>query len=250
MLSPGADDEVIFDVITAIQEGEYDVIRQAITTKLIGANARDQDNCTLLHWAAINNRVAIAQFLVEHDADVNAVGGLLGETPIHWAIRKKYYAMINLLVQRGADLAHKSNQGLDAVHIALRTGSGNDLVNTLFLLLHSGANPNIVDSDGNTPVTWLMKNRLGRELLRPLQVLIRFGADVNHKDREKQNTALHLAVLTRDMDFRAAFCIHQADINVISIKNADGLTPWNVSDLGTLLHQPTSLPSLHNNFFR
>ena len=31
------------------------------------------------------------------------VAGLLEETPLMWAVRKHYYAMIQLLVQRGAD---------------------------------------------------------------------------------------------------------------------------------------------------
>lgn len=57
--------------------------------------------CTLLHWAAINNRCKIAILLLDHGADSNGIGGTLGETPLLWALRKKYYTMVQLLVQKG-----------------------------------------------------------------------------------------------------------------------------------------------------
>ena len=74
-------------------------------------NGRDKENITPLHWAAINNRIAIVEFvcicvallwshflltipfscchsfLLKRDAIVDAVGGELQATPAHWAIR-------------------------------------------------------------------------------------------------------------------------------------------------------------------
>lgn len=34
---------------------------------MAGANAKDADGCTLLHWAAINNRYEIAQFIIDNN---------------------------------------------------------------------------------------------------------------------------------------------------------------------------------------
>ena len=48
-----------------------------------------QENVTLLHWAAINNRREIVQYFLQLGADCNAVGGELMSTPLHWATRSK-----------------------------------------------------------------------------------------------------------------------------------------------------------------
>lgn len=50
-------------------------------------NLSDKDGCTLLHWAAINNRLQIVKYLISRRADVNAVGGINGEIPLQWAVR-------------------------------------------------------------------------------------------------------------------------------------------------------------------
>ena len=51
-------------------------------------------------------------------------GGVLQESPLQWAIRKRYYAMAELLVTKArADLAHKSAQGSDALHLACKLGA-------------------------------------------------------------------------------------------------------------------------------
>ena len=57
--------------------------------------------CSLLHWAAINNRCIIATLLINNGAIIDKTGGALGETPLQWAINKKYYSMIQLLILKG-----------------------------------------------------------------------------------------------------------------------------------------------------
>ncbi|CAB4409645.1 unnamed protein product [Rhizophagus irregularis] len=47
----------------------------------------DSQNVTALHWAAINNHVIVAKYLIENGAEVNAFGGELVATPLHWAAR-------------------------------------------------------------------------------------------------------------------------------------------------------------------
>ena len=50
-------------------------------------NDRDAQNITALHWAAINNQVLPCKFLLENGAEVDARGGDLNATPLHWAAR-------------------------------------------------------------------------------------------------------------------------------------------------------------------
>ena len=47
----------------------------------------DAEGITVLHWAAINNRIPVASYFLQKGADINALGGELKSAPIHWAVR-------------------------------------------------------------------------------------------------------------------------------------------------------------------
>lgn len=79
------------DTIAAVQEGDLETIRTVLSNRLVSANAKDRDGCTLLHWAAINNRTSITKLLIEYGANSYG-GGVLFESPLQWALRKKYYS--------------------------------------------------------------------------------------------------------------------------------------------------------------
>jgi palmitoyltransferase len=111
------------DVLTAVQEGEFEVVQEVIGGRIVPVNAVDQSGCSLLHWAAINNRVVIARLLIENGLTKSSPGGVLGETPLQWALRKKYYLMMEVIFkQTQCDLSVKSVQGNDALHLACKLG--------------------------------------------------------------------------------------------------------------------------------
>ena len=60
-------------------------------TELVDAgadvNQPDAETVTLLHWASINNRKEIVKYLIAKGATVDAIGGELQSTPLHWATR-------------------------------------------------------------------------------------------------------------------------------------------------------------------
>lgn len=112
----------ILDTIGAVQEGDNETLQTVLANRLVNSNAKDKDGCSLLHWAAINNRITIASLLIEYGANSEG-GGVLNESPLQWALRRKYYTMAQLLVEQlHVDLRHKSSQGLDALHLSCRLG--------------------------------------------------------------------------------------------------------------------------------
>lgn len=116
-------EEYIADIISAVQVGDYDIIKDALRRKLITANSKDSQGCYLLHWAAINNRSSIVNLLIDNGADINVTGGLLGETPLQWAIRRKYYSMAYLLIRKGHNVfSVKASNGSNALATAVATG--------------------------------------------------------------------------------------------------------------------------------
>jgi ankyrin repeat protein len=69
------------------------------------------DNITLLHWAAINNRIEIAKYLINKGANIDAVGGSLNSTPLHWAVRDGKLEMIIFLLSYNAQATLADAQG-------------------------------------------------------------------------------------------------------------------------------------------
>jgi len=135
--------EDYLEILTAVQEGDIDLLRTLVNTsdssssslssstytskydrnKMILLNQVDDNNCTLLHWAAINNRIEITNFLIDHGLIHAISGGILQETPLQWALRKKYYRIMNIIYTRSqCNLYHKSIHGYDALHLACRLG--------------------------------------------------------------------------------------------------------------------------------
>jgi ankyrin repeat protein len=45
--------------------GDYNAVKEALSNKLADANMRDKNGCPLLHWAAMNNRYAIVNLLID-----------------------------------------------------------------------------------------------------------------------------------------------------------------------------------------
>lgn len=50
-------------------------------------NERDNDSVTLMHWAAINNRLELMKYYISKGINVDEPGGELQATPLHWATR-------------------------------------------------------------------------------------------------------------------------------------------------------------------
>lgn len=71
-------------------------------TELIEAgadvNQPDSETVTLLHWAAINNRKDIVKYLIAKGAVVDAIGGELASTPLHWATRSDLIIIIIMII--------------------------------------------------------------------------------------------------------------------------------------------------------
>jgi hypothetical protein len=53
----------------------------------VTANDLDGQGIPALNWAAINNQVLACKFLLERGANVDAIGGDLSATALHWAAR-------------------------------------------------------------------------------------------------------------------------------------------------------------------
>lgn len=180
------DEEDLADIIAAVQTGDIDVLVDVVRRNLIDVNAMDKDGCSLLHWAAINNRYEICEYLIENGAKVNIAGGLLQELPLAWAVRKQFYSICRLLLIHNSDVNHYSKSRMTVLHLALKSGD----LDLVFMLLHYGANPNAVDKKGDSICIWLYKNKIHPELyLKYMQLLINYNCNVINPSNSDDNSS-------------------------------------------------------------
>lgn len=120
-----------------------------------GANVKavDKDGDTPLHEAAHIDDTEIIELFIEKGADIHAEGYL--GTPLHVASSNGQRGVAEILIDKGgADVNRKNSLDETPLHFAARNGH-NDLVE---LLLMKGANPELKDILGKKPLDHLAKN--------------------------------------------------------------------------------------------
>lgn len=113
---------------------------------------KDRDGKTLLHHAVKNNEINFIKFLIESGADINAKDNN-GRTPLNnfplYNDEDDYEDRIDtlsFLITNGAEINNKDNKGNSILHTAIKK----DNINFVRFLILNGANINNVDNYGNT----------------------------------------------------------------------------------------------------
>lgn len=148
--SDSVSDSITKEIVRATQYGNYDICRSIIDSGRFNVNQRDGENVTLLHWAAINNRLELVKYYIACGAIVNAIGGDLKSTPLHWATRQGHIAMVVLLMRSGADASLQDGDGYNCLHLAAQFGH----TSIAAYFIAQGVDINAPDSNGMTPLMW------------------------------------------------------------------------------------------------
>ena len=145
-------------------------------------NARGQkDGFTVLHWAARGGSLAVMEALVDQGANVDAMS-TSGYTALHNAAWRGRLSVVKYLVGMGADVNAKGSNGLTALSWAARAGH---LAVVKFLV---GAGADVLGSTA-------LHTAAGSGHLEMVELLVGAGADVNAKIKADYygSTALHFA---------------------------------------------------------
>ncbi|KAH9527412.1 Palmitoyltransferase zdhhc13 [Dermatophagoides farinae] len=210
--------DITTEIVRATQYGNLDLCQKIIDSGRYGVNQRDHENVTLLHWSAINNRLDLVNYFISKGAIVDAIGGDLQSTALHWATRQGHLPMVVLLMQHRADPSLLDGDGYNALHLAAQFGH----TSIVAYFIAKGQDIDAPDTNGMTALMW---SSFRNNSIDPTQLLITLGANLSLTDRNR-NTALHRAVLARNPIAVSLLLKHGANPN---LKNIAGDTPIEMS---------------------
>ena len=171
-----------------ILKGNMDMVKLLLDAE-VSMHYGSLDGQTMLELAVENRQEDIIQLLLERGAEVEEVDGC-GCTPLHLAVSKGF-GFAEILLEAGADVSETDEDGFTALHYAVSHGHKVAVID----LVHYGADLSAQDHHGCNPLHCVMNTV---ELTYPekeamTQLLLDAGADISAPDNNGE-TPLHHAV--------------------------------------------------------
>ncbi|UJR23383.1 hypothetical protein I4U23_026391 [Adineta vaga] len=215
-------------IVQAVQYNELERIKEILESGKVDVNTPDAEGCYLLHWAAINNHVEIMRYLIAKGAEVDAKGGDLKSTPLHWACRQGCIEAFFLLVDNQADIQSTDINSIQPIHLASQYGQ----IKILAYLLGSGVDVDCLDGRNFTPLIYSCLGPPPDYVPGPesthvscTQFLLTFGANVNYQEPTRHYTAFHFSINNQNaISFHVLLKNPQINIHIKNSDNCDALT--------------------------
>ncbi len=243
-------DEALKDEPTAL------TIAQMLIAAKANVNISDSDGITPLEFVATMGYSTVAQALIAAGAKVNAQDRD-GLTPLHIAALNNNLETREVLLKAGANINARSSKYtyretplLMAAYQLESESKVEDFSDGVILLLSSGANPNQVNSRGNSALMYASRSGY----LKAVKSLLKAGANANAHDN-RGSTVLHYAA-----DCRANPIICEEIVQIIlaegvevDVQDDDGDTALTVAairnhtSIETLLLYAGADPTIKNN---
>ena len=143
-------------------KGNTDVV-QLLLNSGANPNVVSFGGLTPLFWAAANDHFDVSKLLIENGADPNKVENE-GDLPLHGAACNAYYCVVKLLVDKGAEINKAEYMfGKTALHYAAQEAKGGGTNDKCYreviqFLLDNGGDPRKEDTEGETPLSYALRN--------------------------------------------------------------------------------------------
>ncbi|KAK9877679.1 hypothetical protein WA026_019354 [Henosepilachna vigintioctopunctata] len=146
-----------------------------------------------------------------------------GHTPLHFACFNGNYSRIESILSQKPNLNIKNLRGFTPLMEFVNRPPENEVI--LTKLLEAGANPNIPDKEGNSPLHTLAFTMKTNKTKIFASILVKYKANVNSQNNYK-HTALHWAIFRGNEYLVEGLLQCGASIN---IPNASGGTPMDAA---------------------
>jgi len=196
-------------------------------------DAPDLNYRTPLFLAAGSGDIAIVDALVNAGANVNATDRE-GATPLHYAVSHPHnYDVIDYLIKAGADVNAVEKMFSYQGRTLLFKAISSQPMEVIELLLKAGAKLNVEEKYLHELLKHPHRHYL--QLLPKFKLFVEAGADINAQDKDG-NTALHILaredISTEALEVIDFLIEKKADLN---IKNNEGQTPLDISKKNSLM---------------
>ena len=139
----------------AARNGEH-VLLELLLKWGADVSAQDLHRWTPLHHACLYGDGKCVSALLDYGADVDAVTRI-GSTPLFF-VRGSNPALVELLVQKGANIGHRNEKQWTVLHDAAHWNR----TNVIKAYVKCGALINAVDQDGDVPINLAIReNKIG-----------------------------------------------------------------------------------------
>ncbi|XP_071085923.1 serine/threonine-protein phosphatase 6 regulatory ankyrin repeat subunit B-like [Haliotis cracherodii] len=192
-------------VMTAASRGNRGVF-ELLVKKQADLSLLNEDNNSILHVACITGNVSIVNFLIlKHAVDINS-RGKYGRTPVMFAAEFGNNEVFDLLVQHGADVSLRDDDGNNILHVSC-SGVNVKIINVV--LMKCMFHINSRGHGGRTSLMWAVE----KAQIGVFDFLLKKGADGTLVDDDGDNV-LHVASAVGDADIvRHIICRNIVDIN-------------------------------------
>ncbi|KAI0902853.1 ankyrin [Ustulina deusta] len=186
----------------AVVRENIDVL-QLLLANGASANVKEFFNRTPLHWAAYRDYSTGVQLLLDYGADIQAAG-TDGLTPLHMAAAAASFSVVNQLLDNGAETGCKGKGGVDGTEIH------NKYLAVLDVFIERGADLNELDSRGSILLISAVASTKSTVAL--VRRLLEKGANVAAQTNSG-TSALYLATQRRQLEVARLLLEYGADVN-------------------------------------
>eukprot|EP00112_Aurelia_sp_Birch-Aquarium-sp1_P019325 Seg4757.2 transcript_id=Seg4757.2/GoldUCD/mRNA.D3Y31 product="Nuclear factor NF-kappa-B p100 subunit" protein_id=Seg4757.2/GoldUCD/D3Y31 len=179
---------------------------------------RDGEGDTILHIATAQNKQAVVAGILRTDARKELINAQNDnyQTALHIATIEGHSDIVNVLLQSGALLQLRNNEGDTSIHLATRLGKIKCL-----MILCQAVNKEALNMP-NDAGELVLHLAVAGENHQAFQLFLEKGADVNLRNEKTGKTALHFAVEKENKDMVKRLLELEADVNAQTTK---GNTP-------------------------